>query len=70
MASNPRKGVSGFVVSTGGGSNPYLKKTAGFIEQAPSGNLSSQVPGYASPSLNYSTPKKSNLVGDVVRAPS
>jgi len=70
MASNPRKGNSGFVVSTGSGSNPYLKKTSGFSEPTPRGNLSSQVPGYASPSLNYSTPKKSNLVGDVVSAPS
>jgi hypothetical protein len=70
MASNPRKGTSGFVVSTGGGNSPYLKRTSGFIEQVPSGNLSTVVPSYGSPSLNYSTPRKSNLVGDVVKAPS
>lgn len=70
MATNPRTGTSGFIVKSGGGGNPYLKKTSGFIEQVPSGNLSQTVPNYGSASLDYSTPKKSNLVGDVVRAPS
>lgn len=66
MASNPRKGTSGYIVKTGSGSD-WVKKTSGFSEPTPSGNLSSQIPGYSSPSLNYSQPKKTNLVGDVVR---
>lgn len=70
MASNPRTGTSGFVVKTGGGGNPYLKRNSGFTEPAPKGNLSSQIPAYSSPSLDYSTPKKSNLVGDIVSTPS
>lgn len=70
MASNPRTGSSGYVVKTGGGGNPYLKKTSGFVEPAPSGNLSTTVPNYGSPSLPYNTPKKSNLVGDIVSTPS
>jgi len=62
-----RKGSSGYTVSVGGGGNKYLKTNSGLVERNPGGNANSQIPGYSSPSIDYSQPKKSNLVGDVVR---
>jgi hypothetical protein len=62
-----RVGSSGYVVKTGGGGNKYLKTNSGLVEKNPGGNLNTQIPNYGSPSINYSQPKKTNLVGDIVK---
>lgn len=66
MAQNGRTSTSGYIVKAGSGSD-WVKKTSGFTEPAPKGNLNTQIPGYSSPSIDYSQRKKTNLVGDVVR---
>ena len=64
-----RKGISGYVVSTGGGGNKYVKNKSGVVVTNTGGNLSTMVPSYSSPSLHYG-PMKDNLVGNIVSAPS
>jgi hypothetical protein len=62
-----RTNSSGFVVKAGGGTNTYLRQTSGYVvSNTGQGNLSTQVPRYASGSLNYSEPQKSNKVGVIV----
>lgn len=67
MANNPS---SGSVVKTGGGNGGYIRNRSGWVQKNTGGDANTNIPAYSSPSLNYSTPLKSNVVGDVVQAPS
>ena len=61
-----RKGTSGYIVKTGSGRD-WTKNSSGSVSAAPKGDLTTQIPKYSSPSLDYSQPKKTNLVGDIVK---
>lgn len=59
---------SGYIVKTGAPkSGDWVYKNTGFVKAKPSGDLNTNVPSYNSPSLDYSQPKKTNPVGDIVR---
>lgn len=58
--------ASGYIVKTGSKGN-WVKVNSGFSEAAPKGDLNTQIPKYSSPSLDYSQPKKTNIVGDIVK---
>jgi hypothetical protein len=59
---------SGYIVKTGAPkSGDYVYRNSGFTEARPSGNRNTNIPVYNSPSLDYSQPKKTNAVGDIVR---
>jgi hypothetical protein len=60
--------TSGYIVKTGTPkSGDYLYRNSGFTTPAPKGNLNTNIPSYSSASIDYSQPKKTNLVGDIVR---
>jgi hypothetical protein len=62
-----RTNSSGFVVKTGSAKNPYLRPTSGYIALNPGGgNLSTQVPVYTAPSINYNEPIRATTSGTIV----
>jgi hypothetical protein len=62
-----RTGSSGYVVKTGTSSSDYVLNRSGFVTRNTGGNLSTMVPSYAMPSLNYSGPIKSAPSGGIVQ---
>jgi len=59
---------TGYIVKTGTPkSGDYLYRNTGFITPAPKGDRNTNIPSYSSPSIDYSQPKKTNFVGDIVR---
>jgi hypothetical protein len=60
--------ASGYIVKSGAPSGgDYRYRNSGFVVKAPSGDRNTNIPVYNSSSIDYSQPKKTNIVGDVVR---
>ena len=59
---------TGYIMKTGAPkSGDYLYRNTGFTTAAPKGDLNTNIPVFNSPSIDYSQPKKTNFVGDIVR---